>query len=85
MNNELAKLPGFFFCPTDTTDLVELTVQERMEIMGSGQGNYMVHVVDMSSDFHRADLLCALDNNRIPTHRRTDITMPGFGAVPINL
>lgn len=84
-NDELKAMPGFFYFPSDKSDLIELTLSERIQIAANGQGNYAIGLVDLSDKFQKADVLCYLDNNNIPTHRRKDVGMPGYGTVPINL
>lgn len=79
-NSELSLLPGFFFCPQDTTGLEELSYEERCEIC-TNQGNFgpaswtsIVSAVNAH-----------LDNCRVPTHRRPGTVIPGFGKIPIDL
>lgn len=79
-NSELTKMPGFFYCPNDTTGLVELTLQERINIVGDGQGIYTIFLC--ANDI---DTACYLDNNNIPTHRKADVPMPSSGSVPPDL
>lgn len=83
-NNELAALPGFFFCPSDDKGLLELTLKER-QCMLANQGNYTALLVNTADPMAKTDLLCTLDNSRIPTHRKPDAVFPGTNMVPINL
>lgn len=82
--NELTKLPGFFFYPLDPAGLVELKLQDRL-LIANNQGNYMALVNMPRTEMERADTQCFLDNNRIPTHRREDAVIPPFGHVPFDL
>jgi hypothetical protein len=83
-NNELSNMPGFFFCPADAAGLIKLSEEERATLM-CRQGNYMVTGFTGLSEGDRCDLLCALDNARIPTHRHPEATIPKYGDVPFDL
>lgn len=82
--NESKSLPGFFYCPSDADGLIKLSVEERATVM-TNQGNYAVSMVDRSDENQMCDLRCALDNSRIPTHRKPDVAIPGHGDVPFDL
>jgi hypothetical protein len=85
-NNELVRMPGFFYYPSDKEGLEFLTMEQRIEIMAN-QGNYTMVgmlVPHESSPFY-VDLHCNLDNGRIPTHRRPDAVIPSYGNVPFDL
>lgn len=82
-NNELSKLPGFFYYPQDKTGLEELTFDQRAELR-TNQGNYMVALWKSEANM-KTDLVCDFDNSRIPTHRRPGTVIPGNGDVPFDL
>jgi hypothetical protein len=85
-NNELSRLPGFFYYPSQSEGLVLMTMEQRVEIMAN-QGNYtMVGMqIPHESTGEFIDLKCLLDNGRIPTHKRADAVTPGYGSVPFDL
>lgn len=66
-----SRFPGMFFVPMDKTGKVELTFDERVELYFGGPAMFLM------DDFTRTDMACALDNDRIPTHRLIDQKMPG--------
>lgn len=76
--------PGFFFCPRDTTGLVELTLEERIDII-AGQGNYMAAMTNRRDENQMTDLMCVLDNSRIPTHRTPGSEISGYHSAPMVL
>ena len=82
-NNELSKLPGFFYYPPDKTGLEELSFEQRCELM-ENQGLYMVTQWKGDPNM-KVDLICMADNGRIPTHRRPGVVMPGQYNVPVDL
>ncbi len=77
-------LDGFFFYPRENEGLIELTLKERQTLFGN-QGNYMASLVDMNDKNQVIDLRCAMDNNRIPTHRKPEAVIPKYGDVPLSL
>ena len=82
-NNELSKLPGFFFYPPDKEGLEELTFQQRCDVMVN-QGLYAV--TQWRNDPRmEVDLKCMADNGRIPTHRRPGVAIPEMHDVPVDL
>ncbi|MNF62687.1 hypothetical protein D3C81_848940 [compost metagenome] len=85
-NNELLRMPGFFYYPADKEGLELLTMEQRTEIMAN-QGNYIMVGMQIphESTPQFVDLRCNLDNGRIPTHRRPDTSIPTFGNVPFDL
>lgn len=83
-NNELGKLPGFFFYPSDTEGLEKLTFEQRCELH-ENQGLYSLGLLSVLSSGQKGDLECSLANHRIPTHRRPDAVIPSYGNVPIDL
>lgn len=82
-NNELLLLPGFFFNPQCTDGLEKLTDRQRFDLF-ENQGNYMAWMCREDPTL-KTDLICACDNGRIPTHRRADAVIPGYGSVPMDL
>lgn len=82
-NNELSKLPGFFYYPADKTGLEELSFEQRCELM-ENQGLYMVTQWKNDPNME-IDLKCMADNGRIPTHRRVGTPLPGHHCVPVDL
>lgn len=82
-NNELAALPGFFFYPRCADGLEELTNKQRFELL-LNQGIYAVGTC-MDDPKMEGDLLCAVANGRIPTHRRPGTEFPAYGKVPLDL
>jgi len=82
-NSELDALPGFFFYPSDTEGLEELTYSQRCELL-TNQGNYMVPVWQ-NDPMMKGDVECMLSNSRIPTHRNVGVVIPGNGDVPFDL
>jgi hypothetical protein len=85
-NNELAKLPGFFYYPGNKEGLELLTTAQRVEIMAN-QGNYIMIGMQIphESTGQFGDLQCLLDNGRIPTHKRPNAVTPSYGDVPFDL
>lgn len=85
-NNELSKLPGFFYYPAQQEGLERLTMEQRVELMAN-QGNYIMlgMLIPHESTDAFCDLTCTLDNGRIPTHKRPDAVTPAFGDVPFDL
>ena len=85
-NNELEALPGFFFYPFKKEGLVELSLYERLEVF-SNQGNYnaLLTYSPSLSEAQKTDLICILDNSRIPTHKKPDAIVPDYGDVPFDL
>lgn len=82
-NNELSRLPGFFFYPKCADGLEELSLGERVELL-ENQGHYGMTRIQ-NDPATRADLNDVLDNGRIPTHRRPGVPTPSFGRVPQDL
>jgi hypothetical protein len=75
----------FAFLPTnDDGEWEELSFKERMDIFHLRDGDYMIHLADISNPSVKADVWCAMENARVPTHKRkgADISKSfGVGAV----
>lgn len=63
-NGELVNMPGYFWFPTDKTDLVELSFERRVAIL------QQAGIYTAVADANDTDLHCTLDNNNVPTHVR---------------
>lgn len=65
---------GLHFVPQDKTDMVELTFEERYSLF--------LKLYPMSPGLNslvfpseKTDIFCAMENNRIPTHREKDVKL----------
>ena len=79
------ELTGYYFVPPNAESLIKLTFHERCTLLMK-QGNYTVNPNAKLSNPEKIDMECALDNSRIPTHRRMGARLPddfAYGAVPI--
>lgn len=83
--DEVPNMSGFFFYPADTEGLKVLTLEERYELL-TNRGNYLCgsYSIKNMSEFELGDVLCNLDNGRIPTHCLPDAKIPQYGDVPFN-
>ena len=65
---------GLHFVPQDTAGMVELTFVERDSLYLE-----LYPMMPMLSSFmnsaEKTDIFCAMDNNRIPTHREKDVKL----------
>ena len=69
-------LPGFYFCPQKTDGLVTLAMEERV-LIAQRRGFYALQIPSpvITTMAEMTDLLCLLDNARIPTHRQLGTTL----------
>ena len=76
--------PNHHYCPPldIQADMVELSIEERASLL-EGIGVYAVGFVNWGDPGQVTDLRCALDNDRIPTHR--DANVPLWKPKPLNL
>jgi len=84
-NNELDALPGFFYYPKDAEGLEILSIEERKQLLHNQGLNQVVDHLDVNDPKQFTDLFNALDNRRIPTHRRPGTPFLGYGEVPVDL
>lgn len=85
-NNELCLMPGFYFCPPVATQLVKLRDDERFRIYCDGA--QLLMAVFPNKNLQKgeyADMIVAMENANIPTHRDADVPMPEMGTVPRDL
>lgn len=65
---------GLHFAPQDKTDMVELTFEERCSLFLELYP-MMPILSSFMSAMEKTDIFCAMENNRIPTHREKDTVL----------